>query len=295
MPTPGSRYNANNHINPFPFQSSKRVCRFSPLPDLLAIPSLILYNDTNETPTHPYYLHYNFPLYSFSRQPHKMTQPDILQSPEAIFWRNALLIVCFGAGGLATFAVMLRIYACRAYAGKIRAEDTLMIVSVLMMWGSTAGALLKAYNGIGIDADKLPDAYNTRLAVGSWIIPKFWSISMACAKISIIIFINRAVQLSRRVNAALFVVALSVYAYTGVVFFFTIFMCQPISFYWDKTKPNGTCVSNESYMIQNIATAIAALVTDLGILIIPMPTILSLKLEARKKAAVVGVFGVGIL
>lgn len=118
---------------------------------------------------------------------------------------------------------------------------------------------------------------------------------MACAKISIIIFINRAVQLTRRVNGALFVVALSVYAYTGVVFFFTIFMCQPISFYWDKTKPNGTCVSNETYMVQNIATAIAALITDLGILIIPMPTILTLKLEARKKAAVVGVFGVGIL
>lgn len=116
---------------------------------------------------------------------------------------------------------------------------------------------------------------------------------MACSKISIIVFVNRAVTLSRRVNIALFLVALCVYGYTGVVFFFSFFMCQPVAYYWNKSIPNGSCVSNRTYMIQNIATAIMALLTDVAILLVPMPAILRLKLQKRRKFAVISVFSMG--
>lgn len=118
---------------------------------------------------------------------------------------------------------------------------------------------------------------------------------MACSKISIIIFINIAVSLSRRVNIVLFFVALCVYAYAGVVFLFSFFMCQPVAYYWNKSLPNGSCVSNRTYMIQNIAMAILALLTDAAILLVPIPAILRLKLQKKRKFAVIAVFGMGTM
>lgn len=46
-------------------------------------------------------------------------------------------------------------------------------------------------------------------------------------------------------------------------------------------------------MIQNIATAIMALLTDVAILLVPMPAILRLKLQKRRKFAVISVFSMG--
>lgn len=71
-----------------------------------------------------------------------MSDRDFDESPEAARWRVLLTTVSLACGGLATLAVLLRLYACRKTGISIRSEDNLMVIAVVLMWGSTAGALL---------------------------------------------------------------------------------------------------------------------------------------------------------
>lgn len=100
---------------------------------------------------------------------------------------------------------------------------------------------------------------------------------------------------TRSVNIALVVVSICVLSYTGVVFFYTTFLCSPVAYYWNKNIPGGKCVPNDTNLQANIGTAIAALITDLAILTIPMPTLWRLQMHRRQKIAITCVLGVGIM
>lgn len=71
-----------------------------------------------------------------------MSDRNFIESSEAARWRVLISTISLTCGGLATLSVLLRLYACRKTGSSIRAEDNLMIVAVIFMWGSTAGALL---------------------------------------------------------------------------------------------------------------------------------------------------------
>jgi hypothetical protein len=78
-----------------------------------------------------------------------------------------------------------------------------------------------------------------------------------------------------------------------VPFFYTIFFCRPVSYYWDKSIEGGWCIDNDLYIKESIAAGVLSLVTDLIILVFPMPTIWGLKLRLKKKIAVTAILCVG--
>ncbi len=74
---------------------------------------------------------------------------EMPDSPVAERWRALLPAVSLAFGILASAVFALRVYASRFASCKIRAEDMLMGISVVLMWGTVASVLLS----------KLPQAF----------------------------------------------------------------------------------------------------------------------------------------
>jgi hypothetical protein len=71
-------------------------------------------------------------------------------------------------------------------------------------------------------------------------------------------------------------------------FFIKIFFCKPISAYWHRDR--GTCIDQQKAIM---ADSVISIVTDLWILILPVPMLWSLQMSAARKLRVVGILGAG--
>lgn len=116
---------------------------------------------------------------------------------------------------------------------------------------------------------------------------------MACAKLSIIFFLRHLLGVTKGMRVTLDIMAVLVVCWSAVPFFYTIFFCSPVSYYWDKTIEGGWCVDNNLYMMESIIVGVLALVSDLVILAIPMPAIWKLQIKLKKKLAITGILCVG--
>ena len=136
---------------------------------------------------------------------------------------------------------------------------------------------------------------NTQTPQGSWLIIKFWASSMACVKVSICLFLRRLMLGQDRVRNAFNVVIVFVICWACVPFFYTIFFCSPVAYYWDRTIEGGSCVDDDQYILESILSGVISLVTDLIILMLPMPSIWHLKISFKKKVAVTCILCVGVM
>ncbi|GAP87969.2 hypothetical protein SAMD00023353_3200080 [Rosellinia necatrix] len=89
-------------------------------------------------------------------------------------------------------------------------------------------------------------------------------------------------------------------AYGGIVFVIAInlvillsliFRCNPVRKSWDITAP-GTCVHSA---IIPYLSAVASPVTDLFVFLLPLPIIVHLNMDNRKRLKLLAVFGIGLL
>ncbi|KAE8317416.1 hypothetical protein BDV41DRAFT_584303 [Aspergillus transmontanensis] len=72
--------------------------------------------------------------------------------------------------------------------------------------------------------------------------------------------------------------------------FIKVFFCKPISAYWHGTSDGGTCIDQQKVIIADSAISI---VSDLWILILPVPMLWSLHMSRMKKLRVIGILGAG--
>lgn len=70
------------------------------------------------------------------------------------------------------------------------------------------------------------------------------------------------------------------------------FGCRPFRYTWDKTVPGGHCVNENAVGYGITATNI---VTDIVVLVLPIPWLWKLQLETSRKLAIVGIFLLGCL
>lgn len=68
--------------------------------------------------------------------------------------------------------------------------------------------------------------------------------------------------------------------------------CRPFEYNWNRTIENGTCIDTSRFYT---AQTIIGVVFDFIVVALPMPMLWGLQMKIRKKVALTGVFGVGIL
>jgi hypothetical protein len=82
-----------------------------------------------------------------------------------------------------------------------------------------------------------------------------------------------------------------------VFFFFTMFQCTPVDFFWNRSQPgaSGTCVSNHVLIGIAYMYSVGAAITDLTIGLLPVALIWNLRMNNRTKCAIVGILGIGCI
>ncbi|KAF2844357.1 hypothetical protein T440DRAFT_410368 [Plenodomus tracheiphilus IPT5] len=190
------------------------------------------------------------------------------------------------------FAFLLqRLYTRIHLMNLFQLEDVVVIAAWIFSAATQAVLLVGWHEGVmGVHAWEISlDDYGkyARLIFAA---PLIYAPCMACAKAALCLFYrrlnpNQYYQIA--VGATLF---LDVGAYTGI-FFSLIFACRPIRANWDPMLfASAVCVNRGAIYI---ATAVIGIVTDLLLILIPIPTIWGLQMPTKQKIGLTAMFGVG--
>ena len=114
-------------------------------------------------------------------------------------------------------------------------------------------------------------------------------LSLTATKLSILFFYNRIFPSDTFATLSITTGIVQV-AWVIALCFTTIFSCSPITFYWDKFVPGGSCLN--IYTIGYVFTGINV-VTDIVVLLLPVPLLSNLQMSLAKKLNVIGIFILG--
>lgn len=114
---------------------------------------------------------------------------------------------------------------------------------------------------------------------------------MTPAKISILLFYIRIFSF-RNFRILAYIVGGIVISHGIGVFFAAIFQCSPITYTWDKTIIGGSCFDQEAFYRY---VSPPNIVTDVLILVMPLPYVWKLQTQVEQKVALTGVFLLGSL
>lgn len=118
--------------------------------------------------------------------------------------------------------------------------------------------------------------------------------AVTLTKISVLLLYARIFGLSHgNFRTNLWATGAVTIAYPLTVMVGLLVACQPISHYWTRLagESEGRCIVNTDLFF--VALAIANLVINVWILVIPIPQILKLQMSVRNKAAVCGLMLLG--
>lgn len=112
---------------------------------------------------------------------------------------------------------------------------------------------------------------------------------LAFAKLSLL-FLYHRLSPQRHFRTVVHIVMCIVTGYSFALIFVLIFSCRPIQMGWDAAITDGECVNRPAVYI---ATAIVNIVTDLCILVLPIPMVAKLKMPRRQKLGLMAMFIIG--
>ncbi|OQE32939.1 hypothetical protein PENFLA_c001G10456 [Penicillium flavigenum] len=208
------------------------------------------------------------------------------------YWKNVLTIVPIIGAGLATITYLLRLYGRRLKAVGLHLEDYLMGAGLILSYCVTAFVVDTAFNGVGLPISSLPKDERQRVQFGSWMIQKFWAPSMACVKISIVVFIKRLFSSIRAYVIISNCLAGFIATWALAALLTNIFQCTPVQYYYNKDL-KGHCMSGQVQFFQVMGSI--ALVEDIIIFCLPIPVFWRLQVNRRQKVGLTLVFSLGLL
>lgn len=123
------------------------------------------------------------------------------------------------------------------------------------------------------------------------IITLIWLVNLFAIKASILdlyikIFRNRSF-----VRVCYAYLALQVLWVIGAILN-TVLMCRPLAFWWDKTIPGGKC---GSLLKSYYAAHIIIFILDFGLAMLPVPILIRLQMDTKRKISVIFMFSIGLV
>ncbi|KAL8749864.1 MAG: hypothetical protein Q9184_006635 [Pyrenodesmia sp. 2 TL-2023] len=204
-----------------------------------------------------------------------------------------IVVVTIILAVLPTLAVISRFFCRRLTKIAISWDDYLIVAGLVF---TLALCFCQAYGvefGSGKHVLATPLIKVQKWAKLMYAYQMFWAFAMACIKVSILLFYRRLFPEENtskkwRICHLALIVASVVCCLISV--FGSAFACTPVALIWDYTIEGGHCIN---LAILARFTCITGFVTDLLILMLPIPIVWSLQLDPSKKVGVCGVFLLG--
>ncbi|KAJ5460752.1 uncharacterized protein N7458_002304 [Penicillium daleae] len=189
---------------------------------------------------------------------------------------------------LATAMVLVRIYTRAVMVKQMGPDDYTILISLAFSWAFFGLYVGEVYHGLGESYALIPAAIFKTQMLCFWASVPIYQSSLITTKLSILLQYRRVFSTPRmRLACNLLIGFLALYGTWTVVSAWA--NCVPLAKFWDDTIP-GFCFNKEALWFSNSAIHI---LTDILILIYPMPVLKSLQLPKRQKVALMGVFALG--
>ncbi|KAI1758658.1 hypothetical protein GGR53DRAFT_516366 [Hypoxylon sp. FL1150] len=198
---------------------------------------------------------------------------------------------------LPALVVGLRVLARRKANRSLDTSDYLIITSgvlVVVYQGVAISSVLAG--GVGYHVSDIEDRFGVKSGAALFVkhliaIQVLWAVTLGLCRISIIhlftkIFVVQSFIVVAKATYGLIIL----WAMAAILSAFLL--CHPFEFNWDKSIGGGVCGNP---MVSWVVTGVLNMISDLIILIMPMPYLLGLKLSWPKRLGLAATFGIGIL
>ncbi|KAI5803489.1 hypothetical protein DFH27DRAFT_50513 [Peziza echinospora] len=206
--------------------------------------------------------------------------------------------VTFSLLGLSTIFVAMRFYCRHFIVRNVGSDDWIMLVALISVWGIGVVNNYQVKYGTGTHMADLPpfDPANMSAAIAGFISTlKVWYayqlmylVCLFWVKISVLAFYLR-LSPNKKYHMSIYIVGGVVFVYTVIMVFVNAFECKTPSDAWATTWPKGCHDLVPIYYGQ----AGFNIFSDIVILILPIPTLLSLQVSKTKKVMLLLIFSVG--
>ncbi|KAI3396244.1 hypothetical protein diail_12388 [Diaporthe ilicicola] len=186
----------------------------------------------------------------------------------------------------------LRIVSRVNTSQKVGWDDYLMGIGLFLSLEPTICQYLLVANGLGHHLCNVPKDQAARFSKISFALQRANQPVLCCVKISILMFYLRVFSTKAYGRFRIWVyVGIAYTLIWGVVTWsVNLTTCTPIAFFYDRTIKGGVC---RNQVISGTIAAVLSLVGDIYVLALPLPALWQLKINTRKKIAVVGIFLLG--
>lgn len=158
---------------------------------------------------------------------------------------------------------------------------------VIMISPSRLGNFGKV--GSCISTAKSEDGLNSCGLQLSFVGQIMFALSITFAKLSLLSLYTRIFP-SRRFGIIGNISGTIIVLWCIATLFVTIFNCQPIRFFWDKSIQGGHCLNGR---VQTYSLSIISILTDVFVWVVPIPWLWSLILDWPKKIGLIATFALG--
>ncbi|OQE07721.1 hypothetical protein PENVUL_c012G04440 [Penicillium vulpinum] len=192
---------------------------------------------------------------------------------------------------LATTAVILRLCAPmkKKEARKLAIDDYLIIAALLFSWGTAISCFISIPHGNGYHLQSLTKEEFIIVWKILFAYVMIYATAVTCTKASIVFFYRRIFNFRWPLGICMFLIL----GYWVTIIVTVAVACRPLPYFWlVYTDPTaiGVCIDVPKFFFGN---GIAAMLIDVIILCMPMPTIYKLQMQASQKIAVVGILLLG--
>ncbi|KAL9630780.1 MAG: hypothetical protein Q9164_006247 [Protoblastenia rupestris] len=177
---------------------------------------------------------------------------------------------------IAAVAVILRFVA--------RFKIWLFANNITMMADAT-------YFGLGRHIPTVSEGQQVQFLKALLAIQSMYFCTQAIIKTSLLLLYYRIFSQIKAYRWAIYIAGAIVFAWWAALFFAGIFECVPVSAFWDRSIKNPKCFDLIAF---SLANGISNLLTDVMILLLPIPMVWRLHMDKKQKLTLTFIFLLGI-
>ncbi|KAF5597491.1 uncharacterized protein FSUBG_8526 [Fusarium subglutinans] len=204
--------------------------------------------------------------------------------------RGAVAIAVMATlSSISLIVVSLRVYARAIMLRNFGVDDACAILACLLTIADATIIATNVRNGLGSHISTLSGEQISNFLRMFYFSTVVYNVALAVIKTVFLLQYYRAIPVRQYKKTYIASVVL-VTCWSLSQIFLNTFMCWPIASFWDVTI-KGTCILNKSSFYVGAAGNI---LTDILIMVLPIPVLRSLKLGRRQKWILISVFCLGI-
>ncbi|KAM0804931.1 hypothetical protein BDR22DRAFT_885025 [Usnea florida] len=199
---------------------------------------------------------------------------------------------------LALLAVIFRLWARKIQRNVWEANDYLVIVGLVWALGLTVFTMhSNIYWDLGGNATQYYLSSTT--VTSSWLTPQTallvgqitWAVAVTFIRASVLALYVRIFR-TKSFRVTCYVVHGINMLFGAATILGACLICDPISFQWHRSIPGGHCGDQKKL---DTFIGVFNLLTDITVVVLPMPVLWGLQMATGKKLTLSGIFGLGII